>query len=362
VTYLARDYSGVFKPRPDSTRLSLPITMDYKGGRAEKTKNRVLWVLGWIAVTCVICFGLLTSKDGTFLVKLVRAIAVSFISITILRFGYLDEGKLRNEEIKLQDSDYQVGTYATWGILTVRENIQGIPICQYRNGRSGVFVRMEKNVFKGDKSASKFRHREAVGNFFNLLARTPDLKVSHIDMMDFVGSDERIDLAIESTKKCSNPLLKKWVYTIYRKLKEDSQYEIYASDIFIFTWTGNNDLNMQTVQNALGFLQQNAGYIGYEYMGMAELGELYKVLFNVVDFDTTRACTLAQGEIGNMGITPLKVIHGNGGVDVINLSREEKLQQRDKESMRSTQGYNGPVDTMYLRDKHQDDMPDSFEI
>jgi hypothetical protein len=119
---------------------------------------------------------------------------------------------------------------------------------------------------------------------------------------------------------------------------------------------------MQTVQNALGFLQQNAGYIGYEYMGMAELGELYKVLFNVVDFDTTRACTLAQGEIGNMGITPLKVIHGNGGVDVINLSREEKLQQRDKESMRSTQGYNGPVDTMYLRDKHQDDMPDSFEI
>ena len=323
---MSRDASNVSGMRPckGDTTLTLPVTFDYSGGRKDSNKSRFVWsiILGVIGI--IVAFGILTSKDGNLLMNVAFSVLWVCLISFIIRFPMMKEGKLRKEYIEMHDSSYQYDMKKVWGIYAIEEAPPYY--CRFRNGQSGLFVRLNKDVILGKYSDSEYEHYEAIADALNL-AGSGQVRVCHIDYMDNVGSDERLEDCFVKLGEVRNPDLKELLTDTYSYLQKQMMDRVTTFDVYLFMWSGSDVSAWNMVQRILAcFLEAN--YRNYHILDQYDLRELMKTVNNLHDFSVVNAMSNAFVVSDYKGIVPINKVDSMGNYKVYNKTIEEKKEEQ----------------------------------
>lgn len=324
------------RPTMGSRTMMLPITFDYSGGRGESRKTRYLWSGILAGIMFLVSLGVLLNKGGFFVTNLLIAIALMYGTVWIIRFLILKEGQLRKDQVSLQKSDMLKGFEDIWGIYAIDSEYPYY--CRYRNGKSGILVRLNKDVILGKYSESEFEHYEAIGDAYNI-AGASSIQMCHVDYMDNVGTDERLEDSFIRLGEVENPDIKDVLTDIYTFQQSQMMERVSTFDVYVFTWRGSDINAWNVVQQILSCMLQ-ANYVNYHILDQNDMRDLTKTLFNVRDFSVMTAMSSAfktttidkrTGEEVKTtygGITPIKLIKDTGEEYTLGKTREEKEEER----------------------------------
>lgn len=313
------------RPNLGDTFLALPITFDYSGGRRESQKSARLWSIGLTIFGFILSLGIILNKDRFFLINLVLGFVIFYIILLIVRFFILKEGKLRLQEIKIADNDFKESYEDFWGIYSIDPMYPHI--VRFRNGKSGVFVSLSKDVVLGKYTDAEFEHEEAIGDAYNICGGSNNISIIHTDYMDIIGSDERLDESFASLSSVKNPDMVDLLTDIYTYQKEIMSKRVTSFDVYLFMWTGSDNLAWSEVKRVLKCFMQ-ANYRGYHLLGEADIRDFSRVLMNLEDFSVIEAMSTAFVTEDTTGVSPIKVIHSSGDVEIVGKTIQEKKDER----------------------------------
>lgn len=317
---------NVMKPYKGMETVSIPVTFGYKGGRNESFRKRVLWSVVVGLISLIIAVGFLIRNNSPLLTRIVLSVGVMIIGMLIIRFVLLHESALRKQYKELDDIDYKKDFRDMWGIYSIDSAYPYF--VRFRNGNTGVFVRLNKDVILGKYEESEYEHYEAISDAYNI-AGASYIGMCHLDYMDNVGSDERLQKCFDDLVNVKNPDLKDVLMGMYGYLQEQMDEKVTTFDVYVFTFRGNEHNAWNTIQRVLScFLDAN--YVNYHVLGPFEVKNLFKSLFNVHEFSANEAMSDALSlNGGSVGIKPLKIIHADGTEEILyqeEVKPEEKVK------------------------------------
>lgn len=319
------DNTGM-RPKVGDYTLTLPITFDYSGGRRNRNKTTRIWaaILGVLSV--IIGVGILFRSNSNIFINILTCVVVVYVFWFVIRFFLLKEGIYRNEKIRLMDADNLIPLTEIWGIYDISDMYPYV--CRFRNGRSGMFVLLHKDVILGKYAESEYEHYEAIGDAYNICGSS-NIQMCYIDYMDLIGSDDRLDESFKNLDRVYNRDLRDILTDIYTYQKEVMSNQATTFDCYLFLWSGNDDSSWSTIQRILScFLDAN--YRGYRILNKSDIRDLTKVVFNLEDFSVENGMLNAfdvKDEI--RGVTPIKVIHADGSEEVLNKTSAERKEERE---------------------------------
>lgn len=312
------------RPEMGDTNISLPMTLDYSNGRGEKEKTKRITAIISSAITLILSIAFLFNKMSAFHVRLCVSAGLILIMQFIIRFIILKESRIKKSYKQLVDTNYELSSSAIWGIYTIENEYPYY--CRFKNGRSGVFVRLNKDVILGKYSEAEFNHYEAISDAYNL-AGGSKVQICHIDYMVNVGTDERLEHSFESLSEMSNPDLKDLLMDIFSYQQEQMMRKVTTYDTYLFLWSGSDINGWATVQKILScFLDAN--YRSYYILDEDDIRDLVKVLFNLHDFSIVDASMGVFNNEISRGIVPIEIRKDNGEVVKLNKTVEEKREEQ----------------------------------
>lgn len=311
------------RPEVGDRELVLPITFDYSGGRAESNKSKKLWAVILAVVALLFGIGVMRSRDLAWFISIPLGLLVMFVFSLFIRFVLLDEKKIRSDYSEIMDDDQRLGTEEIWGIYNVSPVYPYI--CRFRNGKSGIFVRLTKDVILGKYADAEYEHYEAIGDAYNI-AGASRVQILHVDYMVNVGTDERLATSFENLATVSNPDVKDILTEIFTYQQEQMMNAVTTYDVYAFMWTGSDISAWNTITKILAcFLDAN--YRGYVILNDGELRELVKAVFNLEEFSVNQASGAAFHTTLSASIVPIEVVHADGTVEKINKTVQEKKDE-----------------------------------
>lgn len=310
------------RPFKGQTSLILPVTFDYSGGRRDSNKTTKMWSGILLVVGAVISLGLVIS-DGIFILNLIKGFVFFYVVLFIVRFALNKEGKLRREETSLRKDDFALKLSKVWGIYHIDDNYPYY--CRFRNGKTGVFVELNKDVILGKHNEAEFSHYEAIGDAYNICGSSK-IQMCHIDYMDYIGMDDRLDISFASLSKVSNPDVKDLLTDVFEYQKEQMSKMVTTFDVYLFLWTGSNISAWESVKRILNCFMQ-ANYKGYRVLSANSLRLLPKTLLNLEDFSIVDAMSQALSDGTTLGVKPIRKVEVDGSVTVINKTTEERREE-----------------------------------
>lgn len=316
------DVSGM-RPKMGDTHLTLPITFDYSGGRKDRVKSVRLWSIVLGIVGLLISIGILFSQKE-FYIKIPLAIGLFWGVSLIIRFVLLKEGDKKEQYKGMLSNDYKMDYKELWGIYSV-EDVHPY-YCRFRNGKSGLYIRLNKDVVLGKYSEAEYNHYEAIADAYNL-AGAGRVQMIHIDYMDNVGTDERLEDCLIGLESVSNPDIKDLLTDMYSYQQSSMNKRVTTFDVYVFLWKGNDITAWGTIERILKcFLQAN--YRSYQILNERDLRELTKTVFNLNDFSVTDASAHVFDSTETSHITPISITDEFGNVTVLNKTTQEKADER----------------------------------
>lgn len=311
------DESGM-KPEMGDMTVTLPITFDYSGGRKEKSKSSKLWAIILIIIGIVVVIGILAGKSSL-LAKLLLVALIIVGVMFFVRFVLLKEGKKRKAYDEMVANDFEFEYRNIWGIYNISE--EHPYICRFRNGKSGMYIRLNKDVILGKYIEAEYNHYQAIADAYNL-AGAGKVQMVHVDYMDNVGTDERLDESIKQLNDVSNIALRNCLTKIYSFQKNNLMRRVTTFDVYVFLWTGNDYTAWNTISRILGcFLDAN--YRSYTILDQEDIRELTKTIFNIQEFSITTASASAFNNVGKANITPISLQDVDGSIIKYNKTSEE---------------------------------------
>lgn len=320
---VVEDTSGM-RPQLGDVNITLPITFDYSGGRKDKNKSAKLWSVILSVIGLIITIGILIGNQRIY-VKIPLAIVVVLAFMFVIRFLLLKESSKKENYKKLLANDYKLDYKTIWGIYRVEDAHPYY--CRFRNGKSALYIRLNKDVILGKYAESEYQHYEAISDAYNL-AGAGKVQMVHIDYMDNVGTDERLEESFISLEDVSNPDLKDLLTDIYGFQQSNMLRRVSTFDVYAFIWTGSDITAWNTISRILNcFLDAN--YRSYQILNERDLRELTKVVFNLNDFSVVDASSNVFETDESSSIVPISVEDVNGEVTILNKTSEEKKAERE---------------------------------
>jgi hypothetical protein len=311
------------RPESGDSFITLPITFDYNGGRRAVNKTKLLWAVIISVVTIIVSVGVLFGSNLPLLLRVCLAVGIFFIMSLIVRYVFLEEGKVKANYRNIDESNNELDEKVIWGIYEI-ESVYPY-ICRFRSGKSGVFISLNKDVILGKYAESEFEHFEAIGDAYNL-AGAGKVQMIHIDYMDNVGSDERLEYSFSSLSNISNPDLKELLTEIFSHQQEQMMKTVTSFDVYAFMWTGSDISAWNTIQRILAcFLDAN--YRSYHVLNSEDLRELVKVVFNLEEFSVSKASSKAFEITCSSSIVPIVHVDVNGVKTKLGKTREERQEE-----------------------------------
>lgn len=308
------------QPSPNDESVNIPITFDYKGGRNENKKNK------WIAagVCLVICTILVigTSRNNNYEVwqkALLDCLFVYIFSI-FLRYYIFKEQYYSDIFEQLKEVKNLIPVTKLWSIFDIDYDYPYI--CYFKNGMKGVYVKMEKDTVTGKGENACYDHYEAISNAYNKCWGL-NMDIRHIDYMDNVGNDSRLQNMYDNLKNVSNPDMEEMLIDIYSNLQDEMSLNYASFDIYLFMTRDkleNFAYNIQEVCNTM----LGGNFITYRTLNRVDIRTVCMALFNLHDFSVTDACEAVLKGDHHKGIIPIRIIHTDGSEDKLNLTQEEK--------------------------------------
>lgn len=275
----------VMQPQVGSDMVSLPITFDYNGGRSESTRTRkvLAWMFGIIFF--LIGLGILFRGSQGFFVRL---LIVGFLYTAIfyfIRFVLLRENRLRKQYYEQLDNDYKLSTEDIWGIYDIEG--EEVKAAHYRNGKIGIFFKLEKDVIVGLDVQAEHDHYEAIANAYNEAARN-NATICHIDYMAHVGKDKRIHTLYGQVAQTKNPELRAVLNGMFSHLDSSMQDEISTFDAYVVLLSSTESRYFSIANSIIKqFMQGN--YLGYSTLDDSQLRDLTVEIFNLHSFSAVDA-------------------------------------------------------------------------
>ena len=319
------------EPQPGDTDIRLPITFDYKGGRNNKTKGKIIFGLADLVITIILCVGLATREGYAIWEHIFYPCAVFYVGLFLARFLVFNELWYSDVFETLKEKDYNLDIENIWQIFDIEYEYPYI--CYFRNGYKGIFVRMEKDAVTGKPDTDMFNHYDAIGLAYNR-AHSLNMNIVHIDYMDTVGNDKRMTNLVEDLKFIENPDMHMMISMLYEHLIAEMRMNYASFDIYLYL---TKDKKADFLYNVRQVCNKMVGgnFITYKILDKYEISRVCTALFNLHDFSIMDACdNVLQGNKHN-GIRPLGVYHfdddGNETYERINYTiAEEKAQAEER--------------------------------
>ena len=306
--------------------VNIPITIDSKPGRGGRFRGQMIAN----AVVVFIWFFILitTVKNGelTFFTKIFRLLFFTVLALFLIRFVIMREVKLRKQYAKLEDSDYKLNLSSLWGIYGQSEDY---PTIFYATGdRLITVIKLQKDVTMGKKEIDLYNHYEAISDALNYAGKA-DLRVMHVDYMDSVGNDDRLDLWYNEVIETKNPDFKEFFSLMHNHLVESVKGNMSFEDVYVLSSKDTESLFAYKCEQFAVKLK-NANFTAFKYYGKEDLQNLICSIYNIHEFSFNEASqgVFNKAELGN--ITPIEVV-SNGIYTKLNLTKEERIQKAKEE-------------------------------
>lgn len=307
------------QPQPEDTSINIPVTFDYRGGRNENKKNKIILTIVIFVVGIILLVGILSNGEMELWKKLIFSVGVFYIGLLLLRFVVFKELYYSDIYENLKAMNFILPVSTIWKIFDI--DYVYPYICYFKNGTKGIFVRMEKGTVTGKGENAQYNHYEAISNAYNK-AHSLNMDIRHIDYMDNVGNDSRLQAMYDNLKDVENPDMEDMMIDIYSNLQEEMSLNYASFDTYLFLTRDkveNFVYNMQTVCNTM----IGGNFITYRVLNRGDLRSVCMALFNFHDFSVTDACEdIIKGE-SHSGIIPIRIIRPDG-VEKLNKTQEEK--------------------------------------
>ena len=307
-------------PQPGDTSINLPITFDYKGGRGENKKGKIILSIADVLLTIILTIGCASNENLDIWMRFLLPCIVFYIGLFILRFFVFRELWFSDIYETLKATDYDLKLDQIWQIFDI--DFEYPYICYFKNGYKGIFVRMEKDAITGKVGDAQFDHYSAIGDAYNV-AHALNMNIVHIDYMDNVGNDTRMQKLYDDLVFVENPDMQEMLIDIYSNLQDEMSQNYASFDIYLFLTRdklNNFVYNMQTVCNYM----LGGNFITYKVLDRFEISRVCVALFNLHDFSIVEACENVLSGVDHHGVIPIKVKHGDGTEEVFNKTTAEK--------------------------------------
>lgn len=307
-------------PQPGDYSINIPITFDYKGGRGQEKKGKIIISIIDIVLTLVISIGCMININLEFYLRILIPFGVVYIGVFILRFFVFRELWFSDIYETLKATDYDLKLEQIWQIFDI--DFEYPYICYFKNGYKGIFVRMEKDAITGKPEENMYDHYEAIGDAYNI-AHSLNMNIVHIDYMDNVGNDARMQKMYDDLVFIENPDMQEMMIDIYSNLQDEMSRNYASFDIYLFMTRDNicNFVyNMQAVCNKM----LGGNFITYKVLDRFEIAKVCVALFNLHDFSIVDACENVLQGVTHHGIIPISLTHGDGSVEEFNKTVAEK--------------------------------------
>ena len=308
------------QPKEGDYAIQLPITFDYKGGRGENNKknNIIIGIVFAILIIGTIVFFIAAEME--IWQKIVFGLVAAYIWIFIARIVGFNELYYSDIYETLLERDFELYTEDMWRIFNIDSTYPYI--CYYKNGQKGIFVSMERDAITGKPDTAVYDHYNAISEAYNL-AHTVNINIIHIDYMDTVGNDVRLQKMKQDAGQIRNPKMKDAVQSIYAHLETEMGNNYASHDIYLFLTREDKQNFVYNVQNVVATML-GGNFITYSIMNRDDINTMVKGLWNIHDFSILKAChKLIESELVD-GIKAISVSHGDGTVEKINKTMEEE--------------------------------------
>lgn len=308
------------QPQPDDTSISLPVTFDYRGGRNENKKNKIILAIVVVVLSIIIIVGTLLSDTATIINKVLILCCTLYASLLILRFVVFRERYFSDIYESLKELDFQPSVTTIWKIFDIDYSYPYI--AYFKNGTKGIFVKMEKGTITGAGDNICYNHYEAISNAYNK-AHSLNMDIRHIDYMDSVGNDSRLQVLYDSLQEVENPDMEEMLIDIYSNLQAEMSLNYASFDIYLFISRDrieNFTYNVQSVCN----IMLGGNFITYRVLNRSDIRSVCMALFNLHDFSVTESCEEVLSGESYKGIVPIRIIHDDGTEEKLNKTQEEK--------------------------------------
>lgn len=307
-------------PQPGDTSINLPMTFDYKGGRSSNTKGKLIIGAADVLATVIFIVGSSLNPNFELWQKVLFDLGILYIGLAVLRFLVFREVYYSDIYETLKESDYELKLEYIWQIFDI--DVEYPYICYFRNGYKGIFVRMEKDAVTGKADTNIFDHYDSIGNAYNL-CHSLNMNMVHIDYMDNVGNDTRMQKMFDNLAFVENPDMQEMLIDIYNNLQSEMSRNYASFDIYLFLTRDNTRNFVYNVQSVASEML-SGNFITYKILDRYEIARVCSALFNLHDFSILDACEATMNGESNGGIIPIKVTHGDGTVTEINKTKEEQ--------------------------------------
>lgn len=302
--------------------VNIPITIDSKPGRGGRFRGQM--IASGVSLVIYIFLLIVTLKNGEIgiLDKVLRFLLYTVVISFFVRFVVMRENKLYKQYKKLESTDFQFNISNLWGIYGQSEVY---PSIFYATGGKLIsIVKMQKDVTIGKKEQDRFNHFEAIGDALNYAANS-GMRVMHVDYMDSVGNDNRLDLWYNDVVETKNQDFKEFYSLMYNHLVESVRSHMSFEDVYVLCSQDTESLFAFKVEQ-FALELKNGNYTSFRYLDREEVQDFVCSVYNLHEFSFLEA---AQGvfnreELGN--ITPIEVVH-DGVLEKLGLTFEERREK-----------------------------------
>lgn len=318
---------NTMRPEPDDVAIHIPMTFDYRGGRNENLKGKVLGTIGVVIVYLIIAIGMIFRDSMDIVTKVIAEGVLFLVASTILRFIIWKEQGFSDSYESLKEVDFAPETSCFWQIYDIDYDYPYI--CHYTNGYKGIFVQMQKDVVVGKSDDIMYQHFEGISEAYNL-ASSLNIDMYHIDYMDNVGNDPRLAEMYRGLEEVENPDMQDMLIDMYQHLSEEMSRDYSSFDIYLF-YTKDKIADFQYNVRSVCSKMLGGNYLTYKILDSNHIRELCMSLLNLHEFSAVQAseCLLKNARVS--GIVPIKVTHADGSEEKINKTVEEKRIEREEQ-------------------------------
>lgn len=332
------------RPREGSAVIKLPVTIEGNKGRSDKLLAKVASAIGVAAIWVLVVYGLLTNSDFTLFRKILYVAVATVIAMVVARFGFLGEKKYRESYSRMEENKNEFDLSNMWAIVGVDEDAPHF--VHYRNGELGLVVAMGNDVVVGKPENDEYNSYTALGDAYRRAAEL-ELDMLHIDMMDFIGQDPRLDEARRyMSVNCTNPEIRDVMSSIFDNLQDGMNDNVTTQDIYVFhTRDMSKDVFRYNVRQVLDMMCLG-NYATYRSMSQEEIGALVRSMFNLQSFSAVDAMLSAYRNESIPGIKVLSVDYADGSSKVWlkpydERQAEEAEKRRRREERRNAAKHKG---------------------
>lgn len=339
-------------PEEDSYVVTIPITFDVNSKPQGLTNDKfilsgVVFLL-WIALFIISFF--VEAEIGS---KILFDIGSFVVMMVIVRFLLLRESYFKSRRNELVEKDYQYPYSQFWNIYEVDNAYPHI--CRFANGLKAVFVRFDKDVVVGREENNEYMHYEAISEAY-LQMHKRGIECVHIDYMDTVGKDDRVNCLFKMAEDTENQDLSEVLTRLFDNVSVIMEHSYASYDVYCFYYNGKEDLFLDELDVVLAEFMQ-ANYINKVFLDKEEINELVKSVFNLRTFSVNYACDKLFSDLGGTHyLTPIWV-ERNDERKILNKTREEKAAEQEvrteeknlKKSRRRKTSYEKKLEKMRAR-------------